>query len=140
MKNELTSAFVTKVLKLGKNYKVKYSVQFINIEVINIDTEEVRYINIHEFIHTHCCDYLVSYANGLKASYETKHSDTDKRIAVLHFEINLIVPNLLEGKNIDHIETFSGPSELLLFIKAVEWLIKYRENNPKLSKFWVNKL
>ena len=139
MKKELTSVFTAKVLKLGENYKVEYSAQYINIEVINIDTEEIRYINIHEFIHTHCRDYLLSYGNGLKLESETKYSEHDKRIAVLYFNICLAVPNLLDGGNANHTETFSGLSELILYINAVEWLINYRKDNPKLSKFWVNK-
>ena len=139
MKNKLTSAFASKVLKLNEDYTVKYSVQYINIEVINTDTNEVRYINIHEFIHTHCRDYLMSYGNGLKIESETKYSELDKRISVLYFNIGLVVPNLLDGGNDNHTEMFSGLSELMMYISAVEWLIKYRKDNPKLSKFWVNK-
>ena len=139
MKKELTPLFASKVLKINKNYKATYSTRFINIEVENIETKEVRFINIHEFIHTHCRDYLLSYANGLKIKSETKHSELDGRISELHFNIFLTVPNLLDGKNDTHEETFSGVSELLLYIQAVEWLIKYRKDNPKLSKFWMNK-
>lgn len=139
MKQELTEEFVAKVLKLGKNYKVKYSVQYLNIEVVNIETGDVRYINIHEFIHTHCRDFLLSYANGLKTTCETKFSDIDNRIVRLSFEISLTVPNLLDGGNSSFVERFTGLSELILYINAVEWLIKYRKDNPKISKFWINK-
>ena len=139
MKQELTSEFAAKVLKLNKNYKVRYNVKYINIEVINTDTNEVRYINIHEFIHTHCRDYLLSYANGLKTKSETQYSDLDTRIVKLSFDIYLTVPNLRGGENVSHIEIFSGFSELILYINAVEWLIKYRKDNSKLSKFWINK-
>lgn len=139
MKQEVTEEFAAKVLKLGKNYKVKYNVQYINIEILNTDTGDIRYINIHEFIHTHCRDYLLSYANGLKTTSETKFSDIDKRIVVLSFEVDLTVPNLVDGDNTSIIKTFSGLSELILYINAVEWLIDYRKNNPKLSKFWINK-
>ena len=139
MKKELTSLFASKVLKVGKNYKAVYSIKYLNIEVFNIDTKEKKFINIHEFIHVHCRDYLLSYANGLKIKSEAKHSEVDGRISTLHFDIFLTVPNLLDGKNDIHIETFSGVSELLLYIQAVEWLIKYRKDNPKLSKFWINK-
>ena len=139
MKKEITSKFASKVLKLGSNYRVKYCVKYINIEVLNIDTKEVRYINIHEFIHTHCRDFLLSYANGLKTKSETKHSDIDKRILVLNFNIYITVPNLRNGDDVSHTETFSGLSELMLYIDAIEWLIKYREDNLGLSKFWINK-
>lgn len=139
MKQEVTAEFAAKVLKLDNNYKVKYSIRYINIEVINIDTDEVRYINIHEFIHTHCRDYLLSYSNGLKTIAETKYSDIDKRIVMLTFDVCITVPNLVHGEAAFHVEKFSGLSELILYINAVEWLIKYRKENPKLSKFWINK-
>ncbi len=139
MKNELTPLFASKVLKIGSNYKATYCIKYLNIEVENIKTKEVRFINIHEFIHTHCRDYLLSYANGLKIKSEAKHSELDGRISTLNFDIFLTVPNLLDGKDDTHEETFSGVSELLLYIQAVEWLIKYRKDNPKLSKFWINK-
>jgi len=139
MKTELTDEFVSRVLKLSKEYKVQYSVQYINIEVTNIGTSDVRYINLHEFIHTHCRDFLLSYANGLKLESETKYDGQDGRIATLYFNVKLIVPNLLDGNEANHTEIFSGLSELILYINAVEWLIKYRKDNPKLSKFWINK-
>jgi len=139
MKQEITAEFASRVLKLDSNYTAKYCVKYINIEVLNINTGEMRYINIHEFIHTHCRDFLLSYANGLKTKSETKFSDLDKRILVLNFEIYITVPNLVNGDNICHTETFSGLSELMLYTNAVEWLIKYRKDNAKLSKFWVNK-
>ena len=58
---------------------------------------------------------------------------------MLSFEISITVPNLVEGEATSHVERFSGLSELILYINAVEWLIKYRKDNPKLSKFWINK-
>ena len=92
------------------------------------------------FVHTHCRDFLLSYANGLGIKSETKYSDNEgMKIPSLYFNIFLTVPNLLDGENIAHVETFSGVSELMLFTSAVEWLIKYREDNKKLSKFWINK-
>ena len=139
MKKEVTEEFADQVLKLGKEYKVKYCVKYTNIEILNLKTQEIRFINIHEFIHTHCTDYLLSYANGLKITSETNFSEIDKRIIILHFSIFITVPNLIDGQDSSHVETFSGLSELILYIKAVEWLIKYRKDNPKLSKFWINK-
>ena len=140
MKNELTPLFASKVLKVGRSHKATYCIKFLNIEVENIATKEVRFINIHEFIHTHCRDFLLSYSNGLVIHTKTERSEVDVRISVLSFSICLTVPNLLDcSPDSEHIETFIGLSELSLFIDAVEWLINYRESNPKLSKFWVNK-
>lgn len=139
MKKEITHEFANAVLKLGSDYEIKYSTRFINIEVKNIETQEVRFINIHEFIHTHCRDYLLGFSNGLKTKAETKSSDIDKRILILYFDVYIVVPNLVNGANVEHAETFSGLSELKVYVDAVEWLMKYRKDNPKLSKFWINK-
>ena len=139
MKQEITIPFARKVLKLDTDYKVKYCAKYINIEVLHIPTKKMSYINIHEFIHTHCRDYLLSYANGLKTTSETKFSNIDKRIPMLSFDIHVTVPNLVDGDNVCHTEIFTGLSELMLYVNAVEWLMKYREDNPKLSKFWINK-
>ena len=67
------------------------------------------------------------------------HSDIDNRIQVLNFNVYITVPNLNDGNNIEHKETFSGLSELKVYTDAVEWIIKYRKDNPKLSKFWISK-
>lgn len=139
MKNELTEQFVSKVLKLDKHHTAIYNIQYMNIEVFNNETKEARYINIQEFIHTHARDFLMSYSNGLVINSYSKNSKIDRRIIELHFDIRLTVPNLLSGGDTEHIETFSGLSELYLYVSAVEWLIKYREDNPKLSKFWINR-
>ena len=138
MKEELTSEFAKTILKLDSNHEVKYSSQYINIEITNVHTKEVRFINIHEFIHTHCRDYLIGYANSLKTKSETKSSDISKRILVLHFDIHITVPNLIDGQNREHTEVFTGLSELKVYVQAVEWLQKYRKDNPKLSKFWMS--
>ena len=136
MKKQLTAKFVEKVLKHGKNYKAEYCTSFFNIELMNIKTKKVELINIHEFTYIHCRDFLLSYANGLRVESYTRY---ENKIPILLFDIYLTVPNLRDGKNLEHEETFSGLSELPLFVFAVEWLIKYREDNTKLSKFWVNK-
>ena len=70
---------------------------------------------------------------------QVKGSNIDKRIQELHFSVKITVPNILDGSGLSHSETFSGLSELALYVSAIEWLIKYREENPKISKFWVNK-
>lgn len=139
MKKELTQSFASKVLKIGKSHKATYCIKYLNIEVENIATKEVRFINIHEFIHTHCRDFLLSYSNGLTINAVTKYSELDARISELSFDIFLTVPNLLDGGADEHIETFRSLSELHLYVSAIEWLIKYREDNPKLSKFWINR-
>jgi len=140
MKNELTKTFIDKVLKLDTDtFNASYDVMFKNISIVNKKTEHEIFMNIHEFIHTHSKDFLLSYAKGFKVVAETKYSDVDTRIVHLHFCIQLTVPNLLDGSNRCHVETFSGLSELSLYINAIEWLIKYRNDSPKLSKFWVNK-
>lgn len=139
MKNELTPLFASMVLKIDKKHKARYSIRFTNIEVENIKTKEIKFINIHEFIHVHCRDFLLSYANGLMIKSYSMSSKIDSRIPILYFEINITVPNLCSGKNPTHVEMFIGVSEPLLYIQAVEWLIKYRKDNPKLSKFWINR-
>lgn len=139
MKKELTSAFTSKVLNVGKTHKATYCIKYLNIEVKTIATNEVRFINIHEFIHTHCRDFLLSYSNGFALNARTKHSEIDPRIVELSFDVYLTVPNLLDGGSDEHIEMFRSLSELSLYVSAIEWLIKYREDNPKLSKFWINK-
>ena len=139
MKEDINNEFVKTVLKLGNEYEVHYCIKYINLEVKNLETGEVKFLSIHEFIHTHCRDYLLSYSNGLKTLAETKHSDIDTRILNLHFNVFITVPNLLEGDNPEHVETFSGLSELMVYINAVNWLIQYRKDNSQLSKFWINK-
>ncbi len=139
MKKEITNEFTSAVLKLSSDYKVSYCIKYINIEIENLKTNEVKFMNIHEFIYTHCRDYLLSYSNGLKTIAQTNHSDIDNRIQILNFYIYITVPNLMDGDNVEHNEIFSGLSELKVYIDAVEWLIKYRKDNPKLSKFWISK-
>ena len=139
MKKELTPKFVSKVLKLDtKIFKAHYCVLFTNIEITNENNGHEIFMNIHEFIHTHCKDFLLSYANGLETKSISQRSDEDVRVQWLDFTIYLIVPNLLEG-DYEHRETFTGRSELILYINAIEWLMGYRNDNPKISKFWVNK-
>ena len=137
MKNEITPKFASTILKLDVHERAKYCARFINIEIHDEITKEMRFINIHQFIHTHCRDYLMSYDNGLKI-VEVVEYPNHKRIPVLQFTIYVTVPDL-EGSGTEHIETFSGLSELMLYVNAVEWLIKYRKDNINLSKFWKNR-
>lgn len=139
MKQEITAEFAKAILKLDSDHTAKYCVKYTNIEVHNIHTKEIRFINIHEFIHTHCRDYLLSYANGLKAKAETRSSNIDTRIQILSHDVYVTVPNLVGGDSVCHTEIFSGLSELSVHVEAVEWLMNYRRENPKLSKFWTNK-
>lgn len=136
MKELLTSEFTKTILRLDHSHEVKYCSTYINIEIINIHTKEVKFMNIHEFVYTHCRDYLIGYANSLKTKSETKSSDISKKIPILHFEVYLTVPNLIDGTNSEHTETFNGLSELIVYVQAVEWLTKYRKDNISLSKFW----
>jgi len=140
MKYEITNEFSEAVLKLGNEYRAKYCIKFINIEVHHKATKNIRFINIHEFIHTHCRDYLLSYANGFKTQVYTKTSSVDNRILILNYDIFITVRNLMDDDSIEHTEIFNGLSELKVYVEAVEWLINYRKDNPKLSKFWIHKL
>ena len=86
MKKELTPEFVSKVLKLNSDFKVHYCKKYTNIEITDVQSENVRFMNIHEFIHTHCKDFLISYANGLKIVSETKHDEEHYKIVTLNLD------------------------------------------------------
>lgn len=138
MKENITKEFAKTILKLDETHTVKYCSEYKNIEITNNTSDEKRFMNIHEFIHTHCRDYLIGYAKGFKTKSEARYSTEDSRIVELYFDIFITVPNLTGNGDVKHTETFSGLSELMVYVEAVEWLMKYRKDNPKLSKFWVS--
>ncbi|MCF6310028.1 MAG: hypothetical protein L3J19_06085 [Sulfurimonas sp.] len=139
MIKELTQAFTKEVLKLNSHYVARYNHGYNNIEIINSEENSVEYMNIHTFVYTHCRDYLIGYTNGFKTVSETTHSDLDARIVILTFNLYITVPNLLNTVNRYHTETFSGLSEMKIYVDAIEWLMQYRKNTPQLSKFWLDR-
>lgn len=138
MKQELTEKLLRKVLKINDIFEVSYSVEYKNIEITNKVTQITRFVSIHEFIHVHARDFLAGYSNGLEVFIKITRDKETPKIAMPHFIVTLTVPNLLDCDGTLYTESFSGESELKIFVDAVEWLITYRDNNPRLAKFWIS--
>lgn len=140
MIKELTPEFISTVMKLPYDLCGVYNSLNKAIEIVCKETSTEKTVNIHEFIYTHCTDFLLSYANGLSTHSKTKYEEVNNRkIPRLYYRISLTVPNLMDGGASTHKEIFEGNTPLLLYVNAVEWLITYRRSNPQLSKFWINK-
>lgn len=138
MQTVLTKSFIERMLRLDYNHKATYSVEFLNIEVTDLETNQTTFISIQEFIRVHVRDFLSGYSNGLEVHITTKRETNNSKIAINHFKVSLTVPNLLETSGISHTEMFFGVSELKVFVDAAEWLIQYRDANKHISKFWIS--
>ena len=141
MNEHLTPDLISRVLKLPASYCCSYSKDYKNIKLVCKDTNIKRFISIHEFVYTHCIDFLVGYSNGMLSTHESVYEKIDNRnISTLRYTLKLTVPNLMDGGHSEHIEPFESKALIPMYAYAVKWLIVYRESNPQLSKYWINKL